>query len=84
MPGNMSQNGAKNLSHLWRHSQKTRNPNPKNFLITDSKTCRVFWGFEQHSSTIDWQVVELVNGARLAAQCMIFRYDLFIHRQQTC
>jgi len=30
---------AKNLPHLWHHSQKSRNPKPKIFF---SKTCQVF------------------------------------------
>ena len=38
---------------LRRHSQKNWNPKPKTFFfIVNLKTCRVFWGFEQFSSTI--------------------------------
>jgi len=45
----------------------TKNPKPQNFIfIADSKTWRVFWGFEQLSSTIDWQTLELQSGAKLA------------------
>jgi len=47
---------AKKLPHLWHHSDK--NPKPKHFFTADSKTCRVFWGFEQLSSTISWWVTD--------------------------
>jgi len=50
---------AKNLPHLWRHSKKKKTQT-KNFFIGDSKTCPVFWGFEQLSSTITWGAMQLV------------------------
>jgi len=28
--------------------------------------------------------MELQNGVKLAAQCVIFRCDIFVHRQQRC
>jgi len=31
----------------------TKKPKPEIFCIADSKTCWVFWGFEQLSSTFD-------------------------------
>jgi len=36
----------------------------KTFFIADSRTCQVFWGFEQLSSTITWQVMPLVKDNR--------------------
>jgi len=40
----MSQNGQE-LRHLWCHSQKIRNPKPKQiFFIANEKTCQVFEG----------------------------------------
>ena len=54
---------VKNLSYLWCHSQKTWNQNF--FFIADLKTCRIFWGFEQLFSTINWQVMELQSGVKL-------------------
>jgi len=41
------------------------------FFIANQKTCQVFWGFEQLSSTIDWRVMELQSGAKIMAQCKI-------------
>jgi len=35
--------------------------------------CQVFWRFEQLSNTIDWQVVELKGGTKIASQCVIAR-----------
>ena len=35
-PGNMSQNGQK-LLHLWHHSQKIRNPQPKKFFRVQTR-----------------------------------------------
>jgi len=43
-PVEVGQKGLK-VFHLQRHSQKTRNQN----YIANSKTCRVFWRFEQHN-----------------------------------
>jgi len=68
---------AKNLTYDVTH--KKLKPKWKKKFIADSKTCRVFWGFEQLSSTIDWQVMELQSGAKLVVQCIIFRYDTFVH-----
>jgi len=45
-PGKVGQGGLKVL-YLWSHSQKIRNPQPKNFFSSaDYKTCRVFWHFD--------------------------------------
>jgi len=44
--GEVGQGGLKVL-HLWRHSQKIRNPQPKIFSSANYKTCRVFWAFDQ-------------------------------------
>jgi len=52
---------VKNLPHLWRHSQKNGKPKPKIFFIAESKTYRVFRGFEQLSSTIGWGAMQLVR-----------------------
>jgi len=41
------------LLHLRHHSQQIQDSKPKkHFFIADSKTCWVFRGFEQISSTI--------------------------------
>jgi len=48
---------AKNRPYLWCHSQQNQNI----FFIADSKTCRVFWGFEQLSRTIGWGAMQLVS-----------------------
>ena len=56
---------ATNLLHLWRHSQKTWNPKPTSFFIANSKTCRIFWGFEQLSGAIGGGVVELQSDSLL-------------------
>jgi len=45
-PGEVGQGGLKVL-HLWCHSQKICNPQPKKiFLSTDYKTCWGFWAFD--------------------------------------
>jgi len=41
--------------------KKNKNPKPKFFLIADSKTCLVFWGFEQLSSAIGWGATWLIS-----------------------
>jgi len=51
---------SENLPNLWRHSQKMKPKTQNYFCIADSKTCRVFWGFEQLSSTIEWRVMGFV------------------------
>jgi len=44
------------MMSLTKHLKpKTRN----NFFIADSKTCQVFWGFVQFSSTISWGAMRL-------------------------
>jgi len=47
----------KNLPHLWCHSQK--NETQQFFFIANLKTCHIFWGFEQVSSAVDGEVMEL-------------------------
>ena len=47
--------------HSWRHSQKIQNPEQKIFFIADQKTCQVFWGLEQLSSTTGWEVMSLLK-----------------------
>ena len=64
---------AKNLHHLWHHSQKMETKTKKFFqckledspvfFSADSKTSQVFWGFEQLSHTIDWRFKELLRHA---------------------
>ena len=54
-----------NLSHLWSHSQKNWNLKLPNFFNANNKTCRIFWGFEQLSSSIAWWVMELQRLAHL-------------------
>jgi len=39
--------------------------NHKFLFIADSKTCRIFWGFEQHSSAISGEVMELQSDCLL-------------------
>jgi len=36
------------------------------FFTAASKTCHIFGVFEQLSSTIDWQVLELQSGRKIA------------------
>jgi len=50
---------AKNLAHLWRHTQNWK---PQFFFIADSKTCQVFWGFEQLYSTEELPEIYLISG----------------------
>jgi len=49
-PGTSSQKWPKNYLTYDVTHKKTKTPNF--FFIADSKTCRVFWGFEQLSSAI--------------------------------
>jgi len=61
----VGQKGLKLL--LWSHSQKIRNQKPNMFFFNaDSKVCRVFWGFEQLSSTIEGQVIHLARHVQTA------------------
>jgi len=46
-PGEVGQGGPK-LLHLWRHSKKIRTRNKS----ADWKTWRIFWAFEQLSTTL--------------------------------
>jgi len=56
-PDEVGQIGLK-LLHLWHHSQKIQNP--KFYLfIADSKTCWVFWVFEQLSNAIGARAMDL-------------------------
>jgi len=46
-PGEVG-HGGQTVLHLWHHSQKTRNPQPKKFIASANyKTCRIFWHFDQ-------------------------------------
>jgi len=55
VPDEVGQEGLK-LLHLWCHSRKIQNQ--KLFLfIADTKTCWVFWVFEQLSSTYGARVM---------------------------
>jgi len=38
----------------------------KNVFVADSKTCRVFWGFEQFFSTINW----VANWCKNSSSCV--------------
>jgi len=63
----MRQTGQKPTPLMTSLTKKLK-PNPPNlYCIVDSKTHRVFLGFYQLSSTIDWQVVELQSGVKIAA-----------------
>jgi len=48
----MSRNSQKPISLEVIH-KKPETQNQTIFFIADSKTCQVFWGFEQLSSTIN-------------------------------
>jgi len=41
LPSNSSVPDDLKVLHLWRHSQKIRNPQPKHVFIASYKTCRV-------------------------------------------
>ena len=75
---------AKNLPYLWRQSQKTRNPKPKNFFHCRLKTYQVFWGFEQRSSAIDWGAMRLVSQLKYPKFFPISKHNILIHQQWTC
>jgi len=63
-PDEVDRNGLKLL-----HLTLSRTENPKNkklFFITDSKTCQVFWAFEQLFSKIAWWVVQLLRHMQTA------------------
>ena len=74
-PGNMSQNAPK-LLHLWRHSQKIRNLQPKNFFSSaHKKTDRSIWAFEQLSSAIGSEAMALVRQPKTAGFRLKSRYE---------
>jgi len=58
---------AKNLPHLYCHPQKKQNPKPNLFFIANWKTSCISSGFEQLTSTINWRVMELQSGVKIAA-----------------
>jgi len=62
----------------------TKNLKPKMFFIANQKTHWVFWGFGYLSSTIDWRVMEMQNGVKLTAQCVVSKYDTLVHQLPTC
>jgi len=49
----MSQSGLKPTSLTMSLTKNMKPKTKKIFFIADSKTCRVFWEFEQLSSTIN-------------------------------
>jgi len=80
-PGSLSQNGQKST---WLTTSLTKKLKPPKFFFTiDSKTCRVFWGFEQLSSTINWPDMELQSDVKIAAHVgflgMIYLYTSHEH-----
>jgi len=60
-------------------TKKTEIQNAKFFIIADSKTCQVFWGFEQLSSAIDWGAMWLVNQLKYPSFFPDFQIR-YIHR----
>ena len=64
-PGEVGQDGLKVL-HLWCHSQKICNPQPKKnfFFVTNYKTSLVFWAFEQLSTTFGARVTLVQSHVR--------------------
>jgi len=52
---------TKNLPHLLRYSQKKTKL--KIFFITGTKTCCIFWGFEQLSSATGSGIMQLPSGS---------------------
>jgi len=65
VPDEVGQKDLK-LLHLWHHSHKSEIQNQKFFFIANLKTRRVFWGFEQLSSTITWWVMQLPRHVQAA------------------
>ena len=61
-------------SHLRRHSQKMK---PKIFFIADLKTCRVFQGFEQLSSTICSGTIALVRQLKTGCFRLISKAQIY-------
>jgi len=80
-PGNLGQNGLK-PTPLMTSPTKKRNPKLSNFFNANYKTCRIFWGFEKLSSTIGWRIVKFQSVAKIAAQCVISKYEYFVHRKR--
>jgi len=80
---NLGQKGW-NQPPLWHHPQKPWNPKPINFYSFQLNDLRVLWGFQQLPSTINWWVMELQSGMKIAAQCMILKYDMLVHWLPTC
>jgi len=56
----MSQSGQKPTSFMTSLTKK-RKTKTKNLFFLESKTYRVFRGFEQLSSTIGWGAMQLVR-----------------------
>jgi len=54
------------------------------FFIVDSKTCWVFWGFEQLSSAIGWEAMRLLSQPKYPGFSPISKYNIFADWQQMC
>jgi len=76
----MSQNGQIPTSLM---KLLTKNPKPKNkkIFIAGSRTCWVFWGFEQVSGAISEGGVQSLRNMKTAWFWLIFTHNIFIHRQ---
>jgi len=61
----------------------TKNPKPKTTKFSSLQTRRLAESFEglQLSSKIDWRVMELLSGAKLAL-CVISKYNILVHCEQ--
>jgi len=61
----------------------TKKQKPKTNKFFSLQTCQVFWGFEQLSSTIDWPVMELQSGMKIATHAgflgMLYSYTSSKH-----
>jgi len=56
---------------------------PKFFFIADLKTCQVFRGFQQLSSTIDRGAMPLLRQVKLLDFRLISKYECIVPWQQT-
>jgi len=54
-------------------TKRQRPKTKKKIFIADSKTCRVFWGFNQLSSAIGWGTMRLVGQLKYHWFCPDFQ-----------
>jgi len=64
-PGYLNQNRQKNYLTFDITHKKTETQKQKNCLIRDSKTVENFGGLN-NSLAVDWRVMELLSGAKIA------------------